>query len=142
MVAASGHLNDRPLDPIRVVFKRAETSGGMIVFRMSSRSSPSNREPNVLSYRTPPPKVRKRSAWPMGKALAWLSVLFIIFSIARIPREAGHRAWLRSQALDDWLQAELPRRGWEAQRRAGIYPGPDPAWPRPTVPARFVPIML
>lgn len=99
---------------------------------------PPHLPPSVLSYRTPPPKVRKKREWPMGDLLAFLTIVYIVFSVIRIPMEASHRAMLRSEDLSDWFLAELPRRAWEAQRRAGIQAGPEPPWPRPTVPRVFV----
>lgn len=90
--------------------------------------------PHTLSYRTPPPELRSRAGWVVGRWLIGLGLMLMIFSAIRIPMETGHRALLREDDLGDWFTAELPRRSWEASRRAGLPVGPQPPWPAPTVP--------
>ena len=70
----------------------------------------------MLNYRTPPPASRSRAGWRLGRWLIVLGVVLMISSAIRVPMESGHRALLRSEDLDDWFRAELPRRSWEASQ--------------------------
>src|SRR4051812_573851 len=89
--------------------------------------------PQTLSYRTPPPQLRSRVGWRIGRVLVAVGLVLMILSGVRVPMESGHRALVREIDLGQWFRVEPDRRSWEADRRAGRPVGPEPPWPRPTV---------